>query len=69
MKHIIIMHIIIMSCINIVVDEDKALPGIVGIKATVGNRRQRILSPDVHSVKSECVCIYTVCRWVIFVGY
>ena len=52
----------IMSCINniIVVGEDKALPGVVGIKTTVGNRRHWILSLDVHSVKNKCVCTYNI---------
>ena len=58
MRHIIIMYI--MSCINTVVGEDKALPGIVRIKTTVGNRRHRILSLDVHSVKNECVCVHII---------
>ena len=49
------------SCTNIiVVGEDKALPGVIRIKATVGNRRYWILSLDIHSVKNECVCVHNI---------
>ena len=59
MRHIITMHKV--SCTNIiVVGEDKALPGVIRIKATVGNRRYWILSLDIHSVKNECVCVHII---------
>ena len=39
------------ALIIIVVGEKSTLPGVVGIKATIGNRRHWILSLDVHSEK------------------
>ena len=58
--------------VYIVVGEDKALPDVVGIKATVGNRRHWILSLDEHSVKNECVCVHIILNiksmYVMFVN-